>query len=48
MGTAGDKTSISDDLKETRVKSNDILEALKEVPEVYQKVKDIAALDVNY
>ena len=48
MGNAGDKTSISDDLKETRVKSNDILEALKQVPEVYEQVKDIVALDVNY
>ena len=48
MGNAGDKTSISDDLKETRVKSNDILEALKQVPDVYEQVKDIVALDVNY
>lgn len=48
MGSAGDKTSISDDLKETRVKSNDILEALKQVPEVYEQVKGIVALDVNY
>lgn len=48
MGNAGDKTSISDDLKETRVKNNDILEALKQVPEVYEQVKDIVALDVNY
>ena len=48
MGDVGDKTSISDDLKETRVKSNDILEALKQVPEVYEQVKDIVALDVNY
>ena len=48
MGSAGDKTSISDDLKETRVKSNDILEALKQVPEVYEQLKDIVALDVNY
>lgn len=48
MGSAGDKTSISDDLKETRVKSNDILEALKQVPDVYEQVKDIVALDVNY
>ena len=48
MGDVGDKTSISADLKETRVKSNDILEALKQVPEVYEQVKDIVALDVNY
>ena len=49
MGDVGDKTSISADLKETRVKSNDILEALKEFsPEMYEKMKDIAALDVNY
>lgn len=48
MGSAGDKTSISDDLKESRVKTNDILAALKEVPDVYAKVKEIAALDVNY
>ena len=48
MGNAGDKTSISDDLKETRVKNNDILEALKQVPEVYEQLKDIVALDVNY
>ena len=48
MGDTGDKTSISADLKETRVKSNDILEALKQVPEVYEQVKSIAALDVNY
>lgn len=48
MGNAGDKVSVSDDLKETRVKSNDILAALKEVPEVYDKVREIVALDVNY
>lgn len=48
VGTAGEKASITDDLKETRVKSNDILVALKAVPEVYEKVKEITALDVNY
>lgn len=49
MGDVGDKTSISADLKETRVKSNDILEALKEFsPEMYEKMKSIGALDVNY
>ena len=49
MGDTGDKTSVSADLKETRVKTNDILEALKEFsPEMYEKMKSIGALDVNY
>lgn len=49
VGNAGKKVSISSDLKESRVKTNVILEALKEVSgEVYDKVKDIAELDVNY
>ena len=49
IGDAGKKVSISSDLKESRVKTNTILEALKEVSgEVYEKVKDIAELDVNY
>lgn len=52
VGTAGEKVDIATDLKETRVKSNDVLEALKEAfantPEMYDKVKDIVALDVNY
>ena len=49
IGDAGKKVSISSDLKESRVKTNTILEALKEVSgEVYEKVKSIAELDVNY
>lgn len=49
IGDAGKKVSISSDLKESRVKTNTILEALKEVSgEVCEKVKDIAELDVNY
>lgn len=49
VGDAGKKVSISSDLKESRVKTNTILEALKEVSgEVYEKVKSIAELDVNY
>lgn len=48
LGDVGEKVSVSADLKETREKSNTILAALKEVPEVYEKVKEIAALDVNY
>lgn len=52
VGSAGEKVDIATDLKETRVKSNDVLEALKEAfantPEMYDKVKDIVALDVNY
>ena len=49
VGTAGEKVDIATDLKETRVKSNDILAALKEVGgEVYDKLADIVALDVNY
>lgn len=48
LGDVGEKVSVSADLKETREKSNTILAALKEVPEVYEKVKAIAALDVNY
>ena len=49
MGDTGDKTSVSADLKETRVKTNDILEALKEFsPEMYEKMMSIGALDVNY
>ena len=49
VGTAGEKVDIATDLKETRVKSNDILAALKEVGgEVYDHLADIVALDVNY
>lgn len=49
VGDAGKKVSISSDLKESRVKTNTILEALKEVSgEVYEKVKNIAELDVDY
>lgn len=49
VGDAGKKVSISSDLKEGRVKTNVILEALKEVSgEVYEKVKNIAELDVDY
>ncbi len=49
VGDVGKKTSISADLKESRVKTNDLLEALKAIPgEVYDKVKDIVELDVNY
>lgn len=49
IGDAGKKVSISSDLKESRVKTNTILEALKGVSgEVYEKVKSIAELDVNY
>ena len=49
VGDAGKKVSISSDLRESRVKTNVILEALKEVSgEVYEKVKNIAELDVDY
>ena len=52
VGNAGEKTSVTDDLKETRTKSNDILAALKEAfannPEMLEQVENIAALDVNY
>lgn len=49
VGDAGKKVSISSDLRESRVKTNTILEALKGVSgEVYEKVKSIAELDVNY
>lgn len=49
VGDAGKKVSISSDLKESRVKTNVILEALKEVSgEVYERVKNIAELDVDY
>ena len=48
VGNDGDHVDVTTDLKETRVKSNDILEALKAVPEVYEQVKDITPLAVNY
>lgn len=49
IGDAGKKVSISSDLKESRVKTNTILEALKKVSgEVYENVKNIAGLDVEY
>jgi len=50
MGNAGKKVSISDDLKESRVKTNDLLGALKQIGsgDVYDHVRDIADLDVNY
>lgn len=49
VGSVGEKVSITADLKETREKTNTVLTALKEFsPEMYEKVKDIAALDVNY
>lgn len=49
VGEAGKKVSITSDLKESRVKTNTILEALKGVSgEVYENVKDIVELDVDY
>lgn len=48
VGNQGDHVDVTTDLKETRVQSNDILEQLKLVPEVYEKVKDIQPLAVNY
>lgn len=49
IGDAGKKVSITSDLKESRVKTNTILEALKGVSgEVYEKVRDIVELDVDY
>lgn len=49
VGDAGKNVSISSDLKESRMKTNVILGALKEVSgEVYEKVKDIAELNVDY
>lgn len=48
VGNQGDHVDVTTDLKETRVQSNDILEQLKLVPEVYEKVKGIQPLAVNY
>lgn len=49
VGEAGKKVSITSDLKESREKTNTLLAALKEVSgDVYEHVKDIAALDVSY
>lgn len=48
VGSQGDHVDVTTDLKETRVQSNDILEQLKLVPEVYEKVKGIQPLAVNY
>lgn len=50
LGDVGKKVSVSADLKESRVKTNTILDALKAMGagEVYDKVKDIVELDVNY
>lgn len=48
VGNQGDHVDVTTDLKETRVQSNDILEQLKLVPEVYERVKDIQPLAVNY
>ena len=50
LGDAGKKVSVSADLKESRVKTNTLLDALKALGagDVYDKVKDIVELDVNY
>lgn len=50
LGDAGRKVSVSADLKESRVKTNALLDALKALGagDVYDRVKEIINLDVNY